>query len=101
MTAATRPRCRARGRIEVLPSGALRVSMYAGLNPATKQRHYLREVVPDGPKSGAQAEKVRTRLLSEVDDRRSARTNATVDQLLDCYLNVLKIEDTTRAGYER
>ena len=90
-----------RGRIEVLPSGALRVSVYAGQNPVTKQRHYLREVVPAGPKSDAQAEKVRTRLLSEVDDRRDARTNATVDQLLDRYLDVLKIEDTTRAGYER
>ena len=75
--------------------------MYAGQNPVTKQRHYLREVVPAGPKSAAQAEKVRTRLLSEVDDQRNARTNATVDQLLDRYLDVLKIEDTTRAGYER
>ena len=27
------PRRRSRGRIEVLPSGALRVSVYAGLNP--------------------------------------------------------------------
>jgi Phage integrase, N-terminal SAM-like domain len=35
-----------------------------------------------------------------VDDRRN-HTNATVDQLLDRFLNVLKIEDTTRAGYER
>ena len=42
-----------------------------------------------------------TRPRSEVDDRRSARTNATVEQLLDRYLSVLKIEDTTRAGYER
>jgi integrase len=101
MAAATRPRRRTRGRIEVLPSGALRVSVYAGQNPVTKQRHYLREVVPAGPKSAAQAEKVRTRLLSEVDDQRNARTNATVGQLLDRYLDVLKIEDTTRAGYER
>ena len=75
--------------------------MYAGLNPVTRQRHHLREVVPGGPKAAAQAEKVRTRLLSEVDDRRSARTNATVDRLLDRYLSVVKIEDTTRAGYER
>jgi hypothetical protein len=59
--------------------------VYAELNPVTKQRHYLREVVP--AKSAAEAEKVRTRPLSEVDDRRNARTNATVHQL--------------RAGYER
>jgi hypothetical protein len=36
-----------------------------------------------------------------VDEQRSARTNATVDQLLDRYLDVLKIEDKTRASYER
>jgi integrase len=60
--------------------------VYAGLNPVTKQRHYLREVEPAGPKSAAQAEKVRARLLSEVDDRRNAHTKATVDQLLDRFL---------------
>jgi len=89
-----------RGRIEVLPSGALRVSVYAGLNPLTKQRHYLREVVPAGPRAAKEAEKVRTRLLGEIDDRRNPRTSATVNQLLDRYLGVLEIEDTTRAGYE-
>jgi len=40
------------------------------------------------------------RLLAEVDERRNPRTNATVNQLLDRYLGVLEIEDTTRAGYE-
>jgi integrase len=94
------PRRRSRGRIEVLPSGALRVSVYAGLNPLTKQRHYLREVVPAGPRAAKEAEKVRTRLLGEIDDRRNPRTSATVNQLLDRYLGVLEIEDTTRAGYE-
>jgi hypothetical protein len=101
MTATTRPRRRARGRIGVLPSGALRVSVYAGLNPVPKQRHYLKEVVPVGPKTAAQAEEVGTHLLSEVDDKRNARTNATVDQLLGRYLDVFKIEVTTRTGYER
>jgi integrase len=90
-----------RGEIEALPSGSYRVRVYAGLDPLTKKRHYLTEVVPAGPKAAKLAEKARTRLLSEVDEQRSARTNATVSQLLDRYLEVLKIEDTTRAGYER
>lgn len=55
--------------------------------------------MPAGPSAAKQAEKARTRLLSEVDDQRSARTNATVSQLLDRHLDVLKIEDTTRNGY--
>jgi integrase len=60
----------------------------------------LTETVPAGPKAAKEAEKVRTRLLAEVDERRNPRTNATVNQLLDRYLGVLEIEDTTRAGYE-
>jgi hypothetical protein len=75
-TAATRPRRRARGRIEVLPSSALRVSVYAGLNPVTKQRHYLKEVVPAGPKAAEQAEKVRT------PDVRSGRQAQRADERL-------------------
>jgi integrase len=101
MTSAAKPRKRVRGEIEALPSGSFRVRVYAGIDPITKKRHYLTEVVPAGPKAAKLAEKVRTRLQSEVDEQRSARTNATVDQLLDRYLDVLNIEDTTRAGYER
>jgi integrase len=74
--------------------------VYAGIDPITNKRHYLTETVPAGPKAAKQAEKVRTRLLAEVDERRSPRTSATVNQLLDRYLGVLKIEDTTRTGYE-
>ena len=101
MTSATKPRKRVRGEIEALPSGSLRVRVYAGIDPISKQRHYLTEVVPAGPRAQAQAERARTRLLSEVDEKRSSRTNATVDELLARHLDVLKIEDTTRSGYER
>ena len=69
---------RVRGEIEALPSGSLRVRVYAGLDPITKKRHYLTEVVPAGPKSAKQAEKARTGPLSEVDEQRCARANATV-----------------------
>jgi hypothetical protein len=43
-----RPR-RQRGRVEELPNGALRVSVYAGIDPLTGGRHYLRETIPPGP----------------------------------------------------
>jgi hypothetical protein len=38
--------------------------------------------------------------FAEVDDQRNPGTNATVSQLLERYLGVLEIEDTTRSGYE-
>jgi integrase len=92
---------RSRGEVEERPGGSLRVRVYAGLDPLSGKRHYLTETVPAGPKAAKQAEKVRTRLLAEVDERRNPRTSATVNQLLDRYLGVLEIEDTTRNGYER
>ena len=42
-----RPR-RARGSIDTLPSGALRVRVYAGIDPLTQRRHYLTEIVQPG-----------------------------------------------------
>lgn len=92
---------RHRGQIETLPSGSLRVRVYAGLDPISGKKHFLTEVVPAGKTAEREAEKVRTRLLSEVDESRSPRTNATIDQLLERYLGMLQVEDTTRAGYER
>jgi integrase len=99
-TGSTR-RKRQRGEIESLPSGSLRVRVYAGIDPISRKRHYLTEVIPPGKDAARQAEKVRTRFLAEVDDRRNPRTKATVAQLMERYLGVLEIEDTTRAGYER
>lgn len=58
------------------------------------------ETVPAGPKAAREAEKVRTRLLNQVDERRNPRTNATVTQLMDRYLEVLDVEPTTRGTYE-
>lgn len=100
MAAKSTARQRRRGEVEALPSGSFRVRVYAGIDPLSGKRHYLTETVPAGPKAAKEAEKVRTRLLAEVDERRNPRTNATVDQLLERYLGVLEIEDTTRSGYE-
>src|SRR3954464_1100234 len=89
-----------RGSIETLPSGSLRGKGYAGDDPVSGRRHYLDEVVPAGPRAASEAEKVRTRLLHEVDERRNPKTRATVDQLLDRYLETLDVEPTTRTRYE-
>jgi integrase len=74
---------RTKGSIEALPSGALRVAVYAGIDPITKRRHYLKEIVPAGPRAHAAAEAARARLVAQVAERRNPRTSATVDQLLD------------------
>jgi hypothetical protein len=84
-------KARARGNIETLRSGALRVRVYAGLAPVTKKRHNLIEVVPPGPKAMRKAEAIRDRLLHEVAEKRNPRTSATVDQLLDRYLEQRRV----------
>ena len=89
---------RARGNIETLRSGALRVRVYAGIDPVTKKRHNLIEVVPPGPKAWRQAEKIRDRFLYEVAERRNPRTSATVDQLLAlCQTKIPVSTQTARA----
>ncbi|MDT7659701.1 MAG: integrase, partial [Pseudonocardiales bacterium] len=60
---------RPRGSIETR-GDSLRVSVYAGIDPVSKRRHYLREVVPAGPKAMGEAEKVALRLAGQVDERR-------------------------------
>ena len=92
---------RQRGSVEQLPSGALRVAVYAGIDSVSGRRHYLREVVPAGPAAAAEAQRVMRRLASQVDERRNPRTNATVDQLLDRYLETLDVGRTTHRMYTR
>jgi len=64
----------------------------------SKKRHYLVETVQAGPTAANEAEKVRTRLLNQVDERRNPRTKATLNQLLDRWLEVVELEPTTRSG---
>lgn len=90
---------RARGSVEELPSGAYRVRVFAGVDPVTGRDHYLRETVPAGPRAAKEADKVRTRLLAQVDERRHPRTNATVTQLLDRHLKEARLEVNTASTY--
>ena len=98
MASAKNPR-RARGSIDLLPSGAYRVRVYAGSDPLTGKRHDLVEVVPAGPTARAEAERVRLRFLNEIAEQRNPRSRATVNQLMDRYLTVLDIAETSREAY--
>lgn len=67
----------------------------------TGRRHYLREVIPPGPTAEAEADKAVRRLAAQVDERRHPRTSATLDQLLDRYLETLDVGRTTHRMYTR
>jgi integrase len=96
----SKPRGRRRGRVRRLPSGSFQVTIYAGEDPLTGKRIDLSETVPAGPNAAKRAEQVRARLLNQVDENRNARTAATVNQLMDRYLEVLDVDRTTRRSYE-
>lgn len=95
-------RRRARGNITWLPSGSARVSVYGGVDQVTGKEIRLRATVEarsNRRETEREAERVRTRLLNQVDERRSPRTEATVNELLDRWLEVIDVERTTRTGY--
>ncbi|WP_219419670.1 tyrosine-type recombinase/integrase [Pseudonocardia nigra] len=79
-------KARAKGTIGTLRSGSLRVRAYAGVDPVTRKRHDLVEIVPPGPNARRQAEAILARFLREIEEKRNPRTTATVDQLLQRYL---------------
>ena len=99
-TARKGPRTRRRGRVRQLPSGSFQVTVYAGDDPLTGKRIDISETIPAGPDAAALAEKARVRLLNQVDEKRNPRTAATVDQLMDRYIEVIDVDRTTRKGYE-
>jgi len=57
----------ASGEIETLPSGSLRVRVYAGLDPITGKRNYLTEVIAPGSAAAKDGERARTKLLGNHD----------------------------------
>ena len=98
----TRPPPRKRGgRSTSCRAAPCACACYAGEDPLSGKRHYLVEVIPAGPKAAALAEAARTRLLAQVDERRNPRTNATLDQLLDRYLETLDVGRTTHRMYTK
>jgi hypothetical protein len=75
------------------------VRVYAGTDPVSGRRHYLKEVVPAGPDAERWADAVRVKFLAEVRERRNLRTSATVNQLLDRYLGMYTGGRSTVSGY--
>jgi len=47
------------GEIETLPSGSLRVRVYDRIDPVTRKRRHLTEIIPPGPGAAKEAEKAR------------------------------------------
>jgi integrase len=93
------PSRRSRGNIEPR-AGGFRVRVYAGIDPITKKAHYLRRTIPAGPNASREAERVLTKLLNQVDERRAPRTSASLNQLLDRYFDVgLDVVPSTRQDY--
>lgn len=76
------------------------MSVYAGIDPVTKRRHYLRETVPaTTPKAAEEAERAIRRLQTQVDERRQPRTNASLSQLIERHLELAELDETTRRTY--
>ncbi|MDX3003254.1 GntR family transcriptional regulator [Kribbella solani] len=99
MATSGKPRERTRGNITRLPSGSLRVRVYAGQDPVTKKPFYLDETVPPGPKQAKEAEQVRTKLLNQVDEGRNPKTRANVGQLIVKYFEVIDVDVQTLRAY--
>ncbi|WP_433505900.1 tyrosine-type recombinase/integrase [Pseudonocardia halophobica] len=89
-------RSRPRGHIEELPSGHFRAKVYAGTDPLTRKRRYLVETVS----TGLEAERALTRLQHQVDENRHPKSSITVGRAVEQWLEVAKIEPTTRERYE-
>jgi hypothetical protein len=76
---------RHRGGIDVLPSGAIRVRVYAGIDSVSKRRHNLTDVIPAGPGCREAGRGNVRPAANQVYERRNPRTKATANQLLDKY----------------
>jgi integrase len=86
----------AKGNVERLPSGSLRVRVRGGTHPVTgKERRYTRTV-----KTEAQAAAELARLLRDVEAERAPDDSATVAILLARYLDVADLEVSTREAHE-
>ncbi|AXK33485.1 GntR family transcriptional regulator [Streptomyces armeniacus] len=94
MTKAAKHR-RERGSIRPHGNG-FQTRVYAGLDPLTKKPIYLYEQADDW----GEAEKARTRLLSQVDEQRHPKSKITVGQAIDQWLAVARLEEVTRERYE-
>jgi integrase len=86
---------RPRGHIEELPSGSFRAIVFAGVDPLTHKRRYLKQTAS----TRRAAEAALTKLQAQVDDGRHPKTNITFGEALDQWLDVADLAETTRDRY--
>jgi integrase len=89
-------RRRARGHIRELPSGSFQAIVYAGKDPLTGKERYERQTA----KTYQAAEIALTKLQARVDEDRQPKCDLSVRQAIDQWLEVAKLEDTTRDRYD-
>lgn len=91
---------RERGSIE--PRGdSLRVSVYAGLDPVTGKRVYLRETIPGtNEASWRKARKKRNEFVVQVDKQRNTPSSVALGYAIDEWMRTSELEDSTRETYE-
>jgi integrase len=90
------PKKRSRQRGSIRPHGnGFQIRVYAGQDPLTGRRLDLvgQAATPEA------AEKVRTRLLAQVDEQRHPKRKITVGKALEQWMDVARIEESTRDRY--
>ena len=87
---------RGRGYIETLPSGSYRAVVPSGMDPLTGRRRNLRETTA----TSAEAEVALTKLQRQVDENKHPKSAITVAEAIERWLEVVKLEETTRDRYE-
>jgi integrase len=88
---------RPEGNVEELPSGRFRVRVSAGNDPVTGKPRYLREIVD----TRAEARAARVRLRNQVNENRHPKSDLTVSQAIDKWLEVAQHESSTSERYEQ
>ena len=86
----------AKGHIEHLPSGSFRVHVYAGTDPVTGKARRLKETCPDEASAAAALGK----LLAQAQSQQAPVRDATFGLVLDKYLEVTDLAESTLATHE-
>lgn len=76
---------------------SLQVAVYAGEDPVTGRRLYLRESTTSEP----EARRILRRLTAQVDGQRHAKTKATFRVVMESWLRTHELDETTRTFYRR
>src|SRR2546423_1547858 len=90
---------RSRGRIEQR-GDSLRVIVYAGIDPVTGRRSYLRETVKGTDRAAHRKANSRmNKLLAQVDEQHSTESSAPLGKVITEWLSVAELSDGTREMY--